>query len=46
MLDAFRGCGDIKNVHIKPEAGFGFVNFTRKEGAMNALMQRDFIIRG
>ncbi|CAL5973535.1 RNA_recognition motif-containing protein [Hexamita inflata] len=46
ILDTFRGCGDIKNVHIKQEAGFGFVNFTRKEGAMNALMQRDFIIRG
>ncbi|CAL6070807.1 RNA_recognition motif-containing protein [Hexamita inflata] len=45
MRDAFRGCGDIKNVHIT-ERGYGFVNFTRKEGAMNALMQHDFIIRG
>ncbi|CAL5974136.1 RNA_recognition motif-containing protein [Hexamita inflata] len=45
MRDAFRGCGDIKNVYIT-ERGYGFVNFTRKEGAMNALMQRDFIIRG
>ena len=46
LRETFQVCGEIKNVFLRAEQQFGFVNFLRKEGAMNAMTQRDFVIRG
>lgn len=46
VLDAFRPCGEIKNTHLVSDKGICFVNFKTRQGAMNALLHRDFQVRG
>ena len=45
LLDNFKCFGEIKNVHLINEKHIGFINFSKKEGAMNALNKRDIYIR-
>lgn len=46
VLEAFRPYGEIKNTHLVSDKGICFVNFKTREGAMKALLHRDFYVRG